>query len=262
MAPSIIKVGGSVITDEDSDGCFDFETTRRLAEELAPHVAGWIVVHGTGVVGKRPAVEADYVGDGVLPGSNPLLSIRVKRSLRDLSRRFIEVFLSARIPVLPLDVASYFDGPSEELRAGGLKRSLLDAVRGGAVPVFHGDIIPQPDDSYSVMSSDTIVLMLARALRPENVFFLTDVDGVFPKDESAEAGNRPIPVLRNGALAGIHRDNSDERDVSGGMHAKVRVALGVARYVDNCIIASGTRPGVAGKLLAGQEVPCTRVVAS
>ncbi len=264
MALSVIKVGGSVITNESSQGCFDSEATHRLALELAPHVAGSILVHGTGAVGKRPAVEEGYLEDGILPGSNPLLSIRVKRSLQDLSYRFIQAFLSAGVPVLPLEVASYFDGPSGELRAGGLGQSLLDAVRGGVVPVFHGDIMPQSDDSHSVMSSDVIVLMLTRALRPENVFFLTDVDGVFPEDEPEGTGSRPLPVLGNGELARMRRENSDKRDVSGGMRAKVRVALRAAGYADNVVIASGIRPGVAAKLLAGQGqgVPCTRLRAS
>lgn len=262
IALSVIKIGGSVITDEDCDGCFDSETTRRLAQELAPHAAGSIIVHGTGVVGKRPAVEENYVEDGVLPSSNPLLSIQVKSSLQDLNRRFIDAFLSAGVPVLPLDASSYFDWPSGKWRSNSLKRSLIAAVRGGVVPVFHGDILPQPDNSHSVISSDTIVLILTRVFRPKNVFFLTDVDGVFPRDESGEMGNAPIPVLRNEALAQIHRDSSDSRDVSGGMHEKVRVAFNVARYTGNCVIASGVRPGVAGKLLAGQEAPGTRVVAS
>jgi isopentenyl phosphate kinase len=264
MVLSIVKVGGSVIADRNSEDLFRFETAHRLAKELAPYAGQLILVHGTGVVGKRPAVEEDYVDTGILPGSNPGLSLRVKRSLQRLSDRFAEAFLSAGTPILPLEVASFFELSSEALRADGLKKSLLDVVHAGVIPVFHGDIVARDDNSHAVVSSDMIVLILARSLRPENVFFLTDVDGVFPRDGEGKPASDPLRELGPGDTARMRQLDSDESDVSGGMRAKVQAGLGIAQYAGRVIIANGMREGVAASLLAGREekIACTRLRAS
>jgi len=257
---SIIKFGGSIITCEGEEGLFDAANTQRLGRELMGCQCQCLLVHGTGLVGKRPAREYDYVDDGIIPVDRAQVAIRVKRDLRDLSRRFVRELSKVGIPVVPLCITDYFSESQNGLHDRRLTRGLRSVLAGGGVPVFRGDLAPREDGSFQVLSSDTIVAILARALRPDSVFLLTDVPGVFAKARGDPASHGEVlSVLTPENLPQIRQLETDSRDVSGGMAAKAHFALQIARWARRCAIASGTTPGLLSQLLRGKEATCTWV---
>lgn len=258
---NIIKLGGSIITCDSEEGLFDAANTRRLGRELMGCQCQCLLVHGTGLVGKRPAREYDYVDDGIIPADRAHVAIRVKMDMRDLSRRFVRELSNVGIPVVPLCITDYFTESQNGLHGRSLTRGLRSVLAGGGVPVFRGDLAPRKDGSFQVLSSDTIVAILARALRPDSVFLLTDVPGVFAEARGDLAGHDEVlSVLTPENLTQIRQLETDSRDVSRGMAAKARSALQIARWARRCAIASGTTPGLLSQLLLGEEVPCTWVI--
>src|SRR5690606_8629994 len=73
------------------------------------------------------------------------------------------------------------------------------------IPVFSGNFLPLQHGCYRVLSSDELVLAIARMVRPERVIFLSNVDGVL------DVNNQLIPVFKRAMLKTI-QDN--EYDVS------------------------------------------------
>lgn len=263
MKFNIIKIGGSVITDRAHENGFNEEAMGRLAQELRPHQKGSIVVHGTGLVGKPPAVEHGYVDDGIIGSDRSLLALTIKSQLRELNQRVVATLLSARVPALPFDVAHCFNQSMDDLGPGGVGEMLRRTLECGLVPVFYGDLMPRSDGRFQVFSSDTIVLILARTFRPDQVLFLSNVDGVYARRSSGEDGeeDQVLRQLTPESIEQVRESTSDGQDVSGGMPKKVACALEASHYCRRCLIASGLRPGVLSKLLAGESAPSTLVTA-
>jgi len=256
----VVKFGGSILTHPDAEGLFHAENVRRLAGELAAAGRPCLLVHGTGLVGKRPAREYGYVDDGILPPGRADIAARINRDLRRMAGRILHELAEAGLRPVPLSAVDYFTEAQDALRDPALADGVRAVLAGGGLPVFRGQLVPQEDGSFRVLSSDTITAILARALRPAGVFLLTDVPGVLAGSPEDPGSWQVLPELRPPDLARMGRLETDARDVSGGMAAKVRTALAIAGWAGRCAIACGGSPGGLLRLLRGQPVPCTWVV--
>ncbi|MEI6389621.1 MAG: isopentenyl phosphate kinase [Verrucomicrobiota bacterium] len=257
----IVKLGGAVLTRDGCEGLFYWENVRRIVHELLPYCDSCLLIHGTGLVGKRPAVENEYFSTGRIPAANQRLAVGVRNSLRELNRRVLQVLLEAGVRALPMDTPQYFEEGGNGLRHSGLAASLAQATSRGLVPVFYGDLMPQSDGSFQVISSDAIMSVLVRALRPQETYMFTDVEGVYGGADGESGRNGAvIRTISESNIAQMRRSARDETDVSGGMGKKVEHALNIARSCGFCTIASGLVPGNVAKVLAGEDVICTRVV--
>jgi len=258
MIETVIKLGGSVVTSDDAPGLFDAGTVDRLADELLSAGEGTILVHGTGRVGKPPALEHGYVDTGMLPREKRAVALDIRRRIADLNHAVMHVLLARGLPVVRVDPVLAFDGNLAGPRGKGVIAQIRGLIDGGFVPVLHGDFVPCSDGSVRVLSSDHIMFVLARVLAPRRVIFLTDVDGVF-RSEGIGGGRALLERLSAANAGEMRADASDGDDVSGGMAKKVAHALDVAHYCEECIIANGREAGVLRDLLAGRDARCTRV---
>ena len=260
---SIIKFGGSVITDASQVDLYNSTNTRRLANELYPYFRGSVLIHGTGHVGKPPAIRYGYYKSGVIQRQDRLIAIQIRQELRLLNQRFLQTFISASIPVIPLDIVHFFEASMDRLVDPDACDRLLDLISNGLVPIFYGDLMPQTDGSFRVFSSDTMALVLAKTLAPENVFLLSDVNGLYADGPHKETGacHDVIKKLNHATLGSMLKMRSDARDVSGGMYQKAVCALEICRYSNRCVIASGVTPGVLSELFRGNADPGTCVMA-
>ena len=258
---NMIKFGGSVITSETCEGFFNEKNTYRLAKELLPHSRGCTLIHGTGLIGKPPAIRYGYLNDGIIPKSRSLLALKIRNELRQLNQRVVKTLLSASIPVIPFDNVHYFDESMSGLQYEGLRRSLIQTIENGFVPIFYGDLMPRSDGSFRVFSSDSIALILAKTLKPDKAIFLSDVKGVYSNQSyrSDDCKKKILTTLNAGNFNRIHKYPKDDKDVSGGMLKKATCALEISLYCKNCFIASGLNSGVLSKLLGGESVISTRV---
>jgi len=256
----LIKFGGSVITRVDPTESFDAENLTRLASELNGLGHGTVLVHGTGHIGKPYAVEYGFLADGLISADQTNLIAEIKDALRNLNARVVEILVASGVPAFSASPALFFDSRMKDFRQDNLIRKLTDQLERKCVPVFYGDLMPLSDGQYQVFSSDRIMAILARRLSPRQVIFLTDVPGVFGRDEHGKRAERPMRELTRGRLDEVFQGQSDTVDVSGGMQAKIRLAIDIASNTDECVIASGVEHGVLAALLLGQPVACTKLI--
>ncbi|MFG0248296.1 MAG: isopentenyl phosphate kinase [Phycisphaeraceae bacterium JB051] len=254
----LIKLGGSVITHPDRAGKFYACNVQRIAREIAAASKPCILVHGTGHVGKPPAIEHGYADTGIISANNTLLSVQVRLELRHLHQHVLRALLDAGIRALPMDTATYFNDDGSDFRQPDMAVSLKQAVEAGCVPVFHGDMVQLPDHRFKVVSSDAIMSVLARYLKPKTALLLTDVEGVYAADDVQ--AKQVIDTLTPANLKKMQQQESDQQDVSGGMTGKVKHAMSMAEHCQQCIIASGLKAGVISRLLAGESGLGTRVL--
>ncbi|THB71546.1 MAG: hypothetical protein D6B25_18305 [Desulfobulbaceae bacterium] len=260
MSLKLVKVGGSVISRESSTDKYESGVVKRIARELQPYKQGLVLVHGTGYVGKPPAIAYGYYQSGLTSRKDALAMLGIKQELRLLNHRFCETMLEQGIPIMPFGISHLFTPEMDRVEEGG-KTELTRVISNGFVPVFYGDLILCDDGCFKVFSSDIITLLLSQVLQPEKVLFLSDVAGVFntKKQHDEPETQSIINELTPEIAASLEQSGNDQRDVSGGMSAKIGCAFEISSNAGSCFIGSGNTPGIIDGFMQGQEVVGTYI---
>ena len=212
---TIVKLGGSVITEKDRAETLDGPALERAAEALAG-AEELVVVHGGGSFGHHHA--SDYGVSTTAGSDDPDAVLDIHGAMTTLNR-FVVSRLRERdvpaVPVHPLSAADRDDEGALTLPAGAPQRLLGE----GFVPVLHGDVIAHAGEGVTVLSGDEIVVELARALEADRVGVCSAVPGVLDED-----GDVIAEVTEFEAVADV-LGGSDATDVSGGMAGKIRALL-------------------------------------
>lgn len=249
-----MKWGGSLVTRPCGDGgAVRADVVSRLSRELLQTGFRGVVVHGTGHVGKPPARRYGYLETGFLDAGRADVALGIARQIEGLRADVLQAAGAAGLNLQAARAADFFGGRPWEVRPGGAAR-LVDWIAQGRTPAFCGEFAALPDGCFRVFSSDEMVTLLARTLRPRRVVFLTDAAGVYAPD------GRTLAVIRSGDLAALRWGDGDRTDVSGGMQAKVRCALQAAAYCGSCWIADGRVPGAMRAVRESGAPGGTRVV--
>ncbi|MFB6202958.1 MAG: isopentenyl phosphate kinase [Candidatus Nanohaloarchaea archaeon] len=205
MAMTVVKIGGSVLTEKDGRNSIDRDSLETVAEAVSRENDGLVLVHGAGSFGHPQAAETGLSG-GNLEG---LYSVH--RAVKELNTRLVSVLQDRDVlaaPVHPSSCACFSDGLE-------MMTSHLEAmVDNGVVPVIHGDGVIDTEKGVSVLSGDRIVLEVAEALGDDHVGMCIPEGGVLDED------GEPVPVIDTGT--DIHVMEKDAKDVTGGIENKVR----------------------------------------
>lgn len=240
---TVLKLGGSIITDKDTPETVDRETLDSVAETIGSAVSGerenrLVVVHGGGSFGHH---HASRHGVSTTTGTHDATALReIHDAMTTLSDAVVDS-LSERgvdtLPVRPLSVA-HRDGEGElHLPAGQVETMLSE----GFVPLLHGDVVTHAGKGATVLSGDDIVVSLARSLNADRVGLCSTVPGVL--DENDEV----ISEIASFETVADALGESASTDVTGGMAGKVRTLLELD------VPASIFDPSALSSFLAGQS---------
>ena len=214
---TVLKLGGSVITEKDDPETIDEEALDRAAGALADQ-EGLVVVHGGGSFGHH---HADRHGVSTTVGTHDPEGIRaIHGAMKRLNATVVNALADVGVPALPVHPmsAGHRDADGRlTFPTGGVETMLAE----GFVPVLHGDGVVHVDEGATVLSGDELVAVLASALGADRVGVCSAVAGVY--DENGAILDR-IESLE--AVVDALGD-SDATDVSGGMAGKVRELLGL-----------------------------------
>jgi isopentenyl phosphate kinase len=254
-SPVVVKLGGSVLTRKKEAARLRPKVLRRLASELAsPGSPPFILLHGAGSFGHPGAVRWGLASSPADPDARAhrlrgaaIVSAEVRRLHGDVLQALVDSGLSP-LSVPPLPIALN--------RAGKLSRIDLEPFRRalslGAVPVSFGDVVPDADWDFSILSADAIALELIRGIPSVRLLFVSDVDGVLA---SASPGQRPRAVARlTRDVVDSLRPTEGVADVTGGIRAKAEAMLAAADLGADAGLISGLRHGALSRALRGESV--------
>jgi isopentenyl phosphate kinase len=227
---TVLKLGGSVVTDKNAVETVDAERLTRAAAavgavhgrdgsgadaDAVPEPASLVVVHGGGSFGHP---NAERHGVTTSTGSHDATAVReIHGAMRELNRAVVGALADADVPAVP--VAPLSTG----FRVGGAFHQPADAVAAllaeGFVPVLHGDVVATAGEGVTVVSGDELVRELAAELDADRVGLCSDVPGVLDTEGGVVDRVTDFDDVAD-ALGG-----SDATDVTGGMAAKVRTLL-------------------------------------
>ncbi len=213
---TILKLGGSVITDKDRPETVDHETLEMLGATIAEHdVSDLLIVHGGGSFGHHHAA-AHGVSQTV--GTTDPAAVRdITDAMKRLNTAVVDVLVDHGVPGVPVHP---FSG-ARRTESGDLSactEPLEDMLAAGFVPVCHGDVIAHAGVGATILSGDEIVCSYASTLDAFRVGLCSAVPGVLD-------GNELIPLIESLDDVAHVLGGSDSTDVTGGMAGKVASLL-------------------------------------
>lgn len=212
MSLSVVKIGGSVITNKNEDGdpkiLFDkLEAVLRDLESLE----SFVLVFGAGSFGHRKALELGLEERFSAIYGKEISEWRMQLDLYygDLIRFCNEKLKSVK-PVLVSKL-------SEVDSLVSLVSEVLDS---GCIPLLFGCLVEGDDNEAVILSGDEIVARLAVGLYSEIVFY-SDVNGVLMADGCVLKSFSGDDV--ESILSGMKE--IDFKDATGGMRGKMESLL-------------------------------------
>ena len=212
---TVLKLGGSVVTDKTDPETVDEAALDRAAEALAGR-DDIVVVHGGGSFGHH---HADRHGVSTTAGTRDPEAVRaIHGAMRRLNVAVVDALAGVDVPALPvhpMSIAAREADGSLSLPTRGVETMLEE----GFVPVLHGDGVAHAGEGATVLLGDELVVVLAEALAADRVGVCSVVQGVY------DGSGAVIDRIESFESVADALGGSDATDVSGGMAGKVRALL-------------------------------------
>jgi isopentenyl phosphate kinase len=240
---TLIKLGGSIITNKEIPMEVRKDVLNRLVEEIARARAEqpemlFMVGHGQGSFGHVPATKYQTI-KGFINEESVLGMAIVQDSAAQLNRIVVHAFLEAGIPAVSLYASntlitnnrasdSYFIDVFEEY------------IQHGLFPITGGDVIVDRGQGCTIWSTEEVLAFFAQQFRTrgwnvEQIVHVTEVDGVYDHQHQI------VPVVTAENWPEIQKAIGGTRgfDVTGGMALKISESLELAKA------------GIPSKILSG-----------
>jgi isopentenyl phosphate kinase len=226
---TLIKIGGSLITDKNTPQSFRAEVMHSIAVELRSafraNDSQWIIGHGSGSFGH---VEAAKYGtaNGASTPEQWYGFCRVAHTAAALNQLVWGALLDRSLPVMrhpPAAIASAVGGVISSMDVSLIERSLAH----GLIPLVHGDVAYDNQRGTTIISTETIFTYLAQSLPVSRILLLGEVDGVLDDQK------RVIPIITRANFEDYRAfiGGSVGTDVTGGMLTKVADMLALTELV-------------------------------
>ncbi len=249
---TMVKLGGSLITDKRVEGSFRAPVMTRLAEEIAAAQSlrpdlRLILGHGSGSFGH---VTAQHYGtaQGVWTPEGWRGFARVANIAAELNTLVTRTLERAGVPVWriqPSASAISSSGVIQNMAIEPIHQALLHDL----VPLVYGDVSLDDALGGTIISTETIFVHLAGRLEIDEILLVGDVDGVY------DVEGRVVPTITPSQFERVKADigGSAGTDVTGGMYSKVSDMLRLVQKHPNLRIRifGGTREGELQSALLG-----------
>ncbi|HXQ48167.1 MAG TPA: hypothetical protein VN842_00090, partial [Thermoplasmata archaeon] len=126
-----------------------------------------------------------------------------------------------------------------------------EALGRGLLPVSFGDVVPDEAWGWSILSADTIAVVLAKELAARRVLFVSDVPGIL----APSTGGRPVVVaeVTDAVVQGLARVGRGP-DVTGGIRGKAEAMRAIAEGGVDAGLISGLKDGELPRAMRGEFV--------
>ena len=226
---TIVKLGGSIITDKTEYHRFMKQATERAVSMLSSLGDNLVLVHGGGSYGHIKAREYGIPGP-VSEMSTKGFSL-IHCDMLSLNAEVSEILFSHDYRFISLPPAGFIFGRT---RSYSVFRKYFER---GFMPVTFGDVYVKSDTEYGIYSGDTLVYDLARIFTPDRVIFLSDVDGIFNRNPKLYSDARLLSRLDDDATF-----QPSTIDVTGGIGRKLEIMKKVRRYTKSVYLINGLKP--------------------
>jgi isopentenyl phosphate kinase len=258
IKPTVLKLGGSVITDKNKPATANMEAIERLADEIfRAQVSQLILVHGGGSFGhpvaKKYNLTAGYGDPSQVAGFS-----ETHRAMTKLNGLVMEALISHNINAVVVQPSSCVVTKAGRIKSMELK-PIKRMVNMGIVPVLYGDAVLDSDKGFAILSGDQLVSSLAVNFGAQRIIMGGDVDGIYTADPKTSSSAKLIKrvTLEELKTQKHEIEGAKSTDVTGGMLGKMRELIPAIEANIQTLIVNATKPLRVYKALRGEEVKCT-----
>lgn len=260
---TLLKLGGSLITDKTKRATLRPDVVQRLAGEIhqalteKPDIQ-LIIGHGSGSFGHFEAREYDTI-HGVKTPEQWRGFAKVATVAAALNYHIAQALTEADVPVMRFQPSASSVAQNGVIQVMRLE-PLQHAVTNGIVPLVYGDVAFDTVLGGTITSTETIFAYLVQQLPVSRIILLGEVDGVYDQQQQVipEITPQNFEDIRS-ALGG-----SSGVDVTGGMLTKVEEMLKLASTVPypQIQICNGLTTDLLRSALLGERDRGTMIKAS
>jgi isopentenyl phosphate kinase len=253
--PTVLKLGGSVITDKKKPLTPNLKAIERLADEISrAKVSPLILVHGGGSFG-HPFAEQYEIAGGYIDPSQILGFSQTHLAMTLLNSWVMEALISHNIPAIEVHPSSCAVTKAGRIATMELK-PLKKMLKTGFVPVLYGDTVLDSKQGIAILSGDQLVSSLAIKLGASRIVMGADVDGLYTSDPKTDSSAQLIEHVTLEELKSLNHkiEGSKATDVTGGMLGKMHeVTLAIEQGIET-VVVNATKSGRVYKALTGKKV--------
>lgn len=256
---TLLKLGGSLITDKNQNATLRPDVLNRLASEIQSALEekpqALLIGHGSGSFGHFEAKKQDTI-HGVETQEQWQGWARVATIAAELNFHVAKALQTAGVPVFrvqPSASAIARNGIIQEMAI----QPILTAIDSQLVPLIYGDVAIDSELGGTIISTETVFSYLATKLPVKRILLLGEVDGVYNEQKQIIPRINPDNFLKIKSALG----SSEGVDVTGGMETKVQDMLALAANppYPEIFVLNGLVPHRLQDVLLGENVLGTRI---
>ena len=256
--PTIVKLGGSVITDKTAELTPKTEDINRLAEEIKrADMDNLIVIHGGGSFG-HPTAQRYGIKEGLKEDSQKAGFSETHHIMTMLNGLVMDAFVLHEMPALSIAPSSCII--TENGRIKFFEDTIVrKCMQMGFVPVLYGDAVFDQKLGFTILSGDQLVTYLATKLKADKVVMGVDTDGIYEADPKVDKTAKPYLHLNLDELKRVQAKlgKAQGTDVTGGMAGKIAELIPAIEQGIRVQIVNGTRGNRVFRALVGERIEGT-----
>jgi isopentenyl phosphate kinase len=256
--PTILKIGGSVITDKDGDLAAKTDIINSLSEEIKrADMENLVIVHGGGSFG-HPTAAKYGIKEGLKDPAQKVGFSETHHVMTVLNGLIMDALVWHEIPSLSITPSTCIvtdNGRIKYFDETVLRRSM----KMGFIPVLYGDAVLDEKLGFTVLSGDQLIAYLAIKLGAEKIVVGVDTDGLYEADPKVNAAAKPYVHLNLEELKRVQSKlgKAQGTDVTGGMAGKVAELIPAVEKGIKVQIVNGTRNLRIYRALVGERIEGT-----
>jgi len=252
---TILKLGGSVITNKEKPLTPNLLAIERLASEISrANISPLVLVHGGGSFG-HPIAKQYSIEEGYKDQSQIMGFSKTRQAMTTLNKLVVDSLIQHNIPVVTVQPSSCTITKHGRINVVE-ERPLKKLIEMGFVPVLYGDAVLDSESGFAILSGDQLVSSLAIRLEAERIIIGIDVDGLYTSDPKTDLKARLIQHITPQELRKMQHKigGAMVTDVTGGMLGKMLELMPAVEKGIQVTIVNAAKPSNVYKALKGERV--------
>jgi isopentenyl phosphate kinase len=250
---TLVKLGGSIITDKQTAYLARLDVIRRLAKELKCCPDSLIIAHGSGSFGHVSAVK--FGGKKGYKSKEGFAKVAL--DAMEINQIVMNSLVGQKIPAVSFKPMSMIVASSGKMDSSFFE-PVNQALLQGFIPVVYGDGILDRQWKSTIFSGETTLSKIGMYFKDQGytinkIIEVGETDGVYDdkKQTIKTISKTSWPKIKQFIFS------SNRSDVTGGMEHKIEEALRMAKVGIETIIINGNRKNELQKALLNKQVKGT-----
>ena len=261
ITPTIVKLGGSVLTRKEKPYTPNLAIIKRIVKEIKrTNSQPLIIIHGGGSFGHPPASEYQIV-EGLKDHIQLIGFSKTRQAMMTLNKIIVDSFIQQNMPIISVQPSAFIltnQGRISEVDTSLIKRMLKLTF----IPLLYGDAVLDEQKGFSILSGDQIAAYLAIKFKVKQIIICVDVDGLFSEDPKKNPNATLLHEIKLDVLMKSLNNISRARttDVTRGMLGKIIEMIPAVESGIKVKIINAKKVNRLYKALKNEQVMSTEII--